>query len=254
MKGLIAIRQPLDPSKYSLLKRDALLFERIGILLFRYNYEMISESKNLSKQEEYFLTEMGALLFQYASAKLCAFSARLQLLHISTSARSLAVKEDRHNSHSVTRLTAHIVWVTKYRYHVLQGDIKVRCRDLIVQICDSEDVRILKGVVSKDHVHIHIEYPPSKSISDLVKRFKGRTSRLLQQEYPELKRRYWGKHFWAIGYGAWSTGNITEEMVQEYLEHHRDPSNRESTQFILEQRRTFSPSTTYALSVHSGLV
>jgi putative transposase len=57
---------------------------------------------------------------------------------------------------------------------------------------------------------------------------------MLQQEYPELKRRYWGKHFRAIGYGAWSTGNITEEMVQEYLEHHRDPSNRENNQFILE--------------------
>ena len=103
-----------------------------------------------------------------------------------------------------------------------------------MQICDSEDVRILKGVVSKDHVHMHIEYPPSKSISDLVKRLKGRTSRLLQQEYPELKRRYWGKHFWAIGYGAWSTGDITEEMVQGYLEHHRDPSNRENNRIILE--------------------
>jgi putative transposase len=105
---------------------------------------------------------------------------------------------------------------------------------LILQICDTEDVKILKGVVSKDHVHMHIEYPPSKSVSDLVRRIKGRTSRLLQQEYPELKRRYWGKHFWAIGYGAWSTGNITEEMVQEYLEHHRESSNRENDVFILE--------------------
>ena len=92
------------------------------------------------------------------------------------------MKESRHSGHTVTRLTAHIVWVTKYRYHVLQGDIKVRCRDLLVQICDAEDVRRLKGVVSKDHVHMLIEYPPSKSLSDLVKRFKGRTSRLLQQE------------------------------------------------------------------------
>jgi hypothetical protein len=71
----------------------------------------------------------------------------------------VAMKENRHNSHSLTRLTAHVVWVTKYRYHVLQGEIKVRCRDLIVQICDTEDVRILKGVVSKDHVHMHIEWP-----------------------------------------------------------------------------------------------
>jgi putative transposase len=143
------------------------------------------------------------------------------------------MREDRHNAHSVTRLSAHIVWVTKYRYHVLEGEIKVRCRDLLVQICDAEDVRILKGVVSKDHVHMHIEYPPSKAISDLVKRFKGRTSRMLQLEYPHLKSRYWGKHFWVVGYGAWSTGNVTEALVQEYLEHHRHPSNRDTDPFIL---------------------
>lgn len=71
-----------------------------------------------------------------------------------------------------------------------------------MQICDAEDVKILKRVVSKDHVHI--EYPPSQSVSELMRRIKGRTSRLLQQEYPELHKRYWGKHFWAIGYGAWS--------------------------------------------------
>jgi putative transposase len=131
-------------------------------------------------------------------------------------------------------MTAHIVWVTKYRYPVLKGDIQVRCRELIVQICDSEDVRILKGVVSKDHVHMHLEYPTRLAISDLVKRLKGRTSRLLQQEFPELGKRYWGNHFWAIGYGAWSTGNITDELVQKYLEHHRNPSNSEENNVILE--------------------
>ncbi|MBA2525780.1 MAG: transposase, partial [Pyrinomonadaceae bacterium] len=58
------------------------------------------------------------------------------------------MREDRHSGHTITRLTAHLVWVTKYRYAVLQGDIKLRCRDLLIQICDAEDVRILKGVVS----------------------------------------------------------------------------------------------------------
>ena len=105
---------------------------------------------------------------------------------------------------------------------------------MIIQVCDAEDVQILKGVVSKDHVHMHIEYPPKLCISDLVKRLKGRTSRMLQQEYPALKKRYWGRHFWVIGYGGWSTGNITEEMVQEYLEHHHDRSNKDSGSMILE--------------------
>ena len=128
----------------------------------------------------------------------------------------------------------HLVWVTKYRYHALRGAVKERCRELILQICDAEDVRILKGVVSKDHVHMHVAYPPALSVSKLMKRVKGRTSRLLQQEFPHLEKRYWGRHFWAVGYGAWRTGNITEKIIQQYLEHHRKPSNRESDTFILE--------------------
>jgi len=142
-------------------------------------------------------------------------------------------KRQRRGSHTVTWMTIHLVWVTKYRYKVLRGDIQKRCRKLIKQICESEDVQILGGVVSKDHIHLHLEYPPSLKISDLVKRLKGRSSRRLQEEYPELRKRYWGRHFWAIGYGAWSTGNITDKMVQEYLEHHRKDSSNDDN-IILE--------------------
>ena len=140
----------------------------------------------------------------------------------------------RKGSHTTTRLTCHIVWVTKYRYHVLTGDIQKRCRELIIQVCDVEEVDILKGVVSKDHVHIHIEYSPRIAISQLVKRMNGRSSKLLQQEFPVLQRRYWGRHFWATGYGAWSTGNITDEMVQSYLEYHRSNYEDDDSDFILE--------------------
>ncbi len=96
----------------------------------------------------------------------------------------------RYSGHTVSRLTVHLVWVTKYRYKVLTGDIQKRCRELLIQICDAEDVRILSGVIGKDHIHMHIEYRPSLSISNLVKRLKGRSSRLLQKEYTELHRRY----------------------------------------------------------------
>ena len=140
----------------------------------------------------------------------------------------------RSGNHTISQLQAHIVWVTKYRYKVLKGDIQARRRELIIQICDAEDIRIIKGVVSKDHVHMHIEYPPSKAISDIVKHLKGRVSRKLQQEYPDLSKRYWGQHFWAIGYGAWSTGNVSDELVNEYLEHHRNPSNEDTNSIILE--------------------
>ncbi len=140
----------------------------------------------------------------------------------------------RSNGHTVSSLSVHIVWSTKYRYAVLNGDIKMRCRTIIIQICEAEDVEILKGVVSKDHVHLHVSYRPSQSISDLVKRLKGRCSRKLQQEFPELNKKYWGRHFWAIGFGCWSTGNITDEMVNDYLEHHRKPNDNSGSNFIIE--------------------
>ena len=141
--------------------------------------------------------------------------------------------ESRQGSHSTYNLEVHLVWITKYRYQVLQGDIQLRCRDILRQTCNSLDIRILKGVVSKDHIHMHLSYPPSLSVSEIVKRLKGRSSRMLMQEFPELKRRYWGCHFWGIGYGSWSTGHITDEILQSYLQHHKDNPNSDEN-FILE--------------------
>ena len=143
------------------------------------------------------------------------------------------MNKNRKGSHGLFELQVHIVWCTKYRYHVLQGDVQLRCRDLIRQSCNAMDIRILKGVVSKDHIHLHLSYPPKLSISEMAKRIKGRSARKLLQEYPHLKRRYWGGHFWAIGYGCWSVGNITKELLQKYLEHHNNnPNNNDN--FILE--------------------
>jgi putative transposase len=143
-------------------------------------------------------------------------------------------EKHRHNGHTISRLTAHIVLVTKYRYPVLQADIQKRFRDLIKQIFEAKDVIILKGVVSKDHIHMHIEYPPKVSISEIAKAIKGRTSHLIQEQFPELKKRYWGRYFWATGYGIWSTGNITDAMVQKYLEHNQNQNDNLDKTFILE--------------------
>ena len=97
----------------------------------------------------------------------------------------------RVNGHKVSRMTVHIVWSTKYRYPVLIGDVQKRSRAVLIEVCDAEGVQILKGVVSKDHVHMHLEYRPSQDVSTLVKKLKGRSSRKLQLEFPELKKKYW---------------------------------------------------------------
>ncbi|MEP6746955.1 MAG: IS200/IS605 family transposase [Bacteroidota bacterium] len=139
----------------------------------------------------------------------------------------------RKGSHRIHQLHAHIVWSTKYRYEVLRGDIQLRCRELIKQTCDTLDVEILKGVVSKDYIHLHVSYPSKLSVSDMVKRLKDRGAKMLLEEYSELRKRYWVGHFWGIGCGVWSTGNITDEMIQEYLEHHKKVPNSDQN-FILE--------------------
>jgi putative transposase len=95
------------------------------------------------------------------------------------------------------------------------------------------DIQIIKGEVSKDHIHLHMRYSPQQSISEIIKRIKGRSSRLLMQEYPELHRRYWGSHFWGTGYGCWSVGNITEEILSNSLNHHKEKPNGDEN-FILE--------------------
>lgn len=141
--------------------------------------------------------------------------------------------KQRRASHTVYGLQVHVVFCTKYRYRVLRGEVQERCRDLIRQVCDALDVQIIKGVVSADHVHLHLSYPPKLSVSELMRRLKGRSARKLLQEYPLLKKRYWGGHLWGIGYGAWSTGPVTEELVNEYLEHHRTRPNGPEN-FILE--------------------
>ncbi len=94
----------------------------------------------------------------------------------------------RKGSHSVYDLKIHIVWITKYRKPVLFGDVAVRLRELTREICKSLDAEILKGHVSKDHVHLFLSIPPHLSVSKLVGRIKGKTSRKLLSENRRLSK------------------------------------------------------------------
>ena len=102
----------------------------------------------------------------------------------------------RKTAHSVYDLKYHIVWITKYRKPILRGEIGKRVRELIRQTCASLDVYIIKGHVSKDHVHLLVSVPPNLAVSELVKRLKGRSSRLMLEEFGELRKTYWGRHLW----------------------------------------------------------
>ena len=124
----------------------------------------------------------------------------------------------RKTSHAVYDLKYHLVWITKYRKPVLRGQIGLRVRDLLRQTCETLDVYIEKGHVAVDHVHLLVSVPPMVSVSDLVQRLKGRSSRRMLDEFSELKRQFWGQHLWARGYFAASTGNVTDEIIAQYIE------------------------------------
>ncbi|QQK77935.1 IS200/IS605 family transposase [Salicibibacter cibarius] len=124
----------------------------------------------------------------------------------------------RKSSHTVYDIKYHVIWVTKYRYQVLRGDIAHRVRELIRQGCEARNITILQGSVGKDHIHLLLSCPPSIAPSKIMQYLKGRSSRLLQDEFPALKKKYWGQHLWARGYFCTTVGNVTEEIIRNYIE------------------------------------
>ena len=129
--------------------------------------------------------------------------------------------EYRRSAHAVFDLKYHVVWITKYRYKILAGRVAERARDLIRQTCSARGVMIVRGAVSPDHVHMLLSAPPELSPAKLVQYLKGRSSRRLQDEFPELRKRYWGQHLWARGYFCAAVGAVDEKTIKEYIENQK---------------------------------
>ena len=129
--------------------------------------------------------------------------------------------EYRHGAHAVYDIKYHLIWITKYRYKVLRGRVAERARDVIRQICEAREVIIIRGAVSPDHVHMLVSAPPQLAPSKLVQYIKGRSSRRLQEEFEDLRKRYWGQHLWARGYFCASVGTVDEKTIREYIENQR---------------------------------
>jgi putative transposase len=127
----------------------------------------------------------------------------------------------RHSAHAVYDIKYHVIWVTKYRYKVMRGRVAERARELIRQICQAREVVIVRGAISPDHIHMLLSVPPQLAPAKVVQYIKGRSSRLLQAEFPELGKRYWGQHLWARGYFCATVGAVDEETIKHYIESQR---------------------------------
>ncbi len=112
----------------------------------------------------------------------------------------------------------HFVWITKYRYKILKGNVAFRLRELLVQGCEAYGIKILKGGIQQNHVHMLLSCPTNMAPSEIMQKLKGRSSKLLQEEFPELKKRYWGQHIWGRGYFCGTVGTVDQKTIEEYIE------------------------------------
>jgi putative transposase len=137
-------------------------------------------------------------------------------------------------AHTKSDLKVHLIWIPKYRKKVLAGPVAVRARDVLRQIALEHELDIITGKVASDHVHMFISYRPSQDVSKIVQWLKGISSRILLSEFPHLKKQFWGRHLWARGYLAVSSGNITDEMIQQYIQEQEGEPVTDDSRFEID--------------------
>ena len=126
------------------------------------------------------------------------------------------MKDFKRLAHAVWQCKYHIVWCPTYRFKILKGKVGESIRDIIKQLCEWKKVEILEGNVQADHIHLVLSFPPKYSISEVVGFLKGKSSIKIFDMHGELKKRYWGRHFWAKGYCV-STVGLDEEQIRKYV-------------------------------------
>ena len=96
------------------------------------------------------------------------------------------------------------------------------------------ELHIISGKVASDHVHVLLSYRPHQDVSTIVQWLKGISSRVLLQEFPHVRKTFWGRHFWAHGYMAVSSGAITDEMVEQYIQEQEGEPVHDDSQFPID--------------------
>lgn len=128
--------------------------------------------------------------------------------------------EIRSNNNVVYRCTFHVVWCPKYRRPVITGPVDARLKQIIQEVCAERDAPIVELETMPDHIHLLITCDPQFGIHRLVKQIKGRSSRLLRQEFPTLKSKL--PTLWTNSYFVATVGGATLEVVKQYVENQRN--------------------------------
>jgi len=127
------------------------------------------------------------------------------------------MSDSRHGSHTTCSIPLHIVWITKYRHKALRGEVADRVRAIVREEGQKSGVDILQGHISPDPVHGMVSIPPHVTISRLIQRMQGKSSYRLLAEFPQVRKRLWGRPVWARGSCCRSSGNVTDEVIKAYI-------------------------------------
>lgn len=129
----------------------------------------------------------------------------------------------RHGRHCVFKMHVHLVFVSKYRRKVFDGDAIERLRPIFTKVCIDFEAQLIEMDGEDDHVHLLVEYPPKVSVSSLVNSLKGVSSRMLRKERPDIVKRYWKNVLWTPSYFAASCGGAPISIVRQYIEQQQMP-------------------------------
>ena len=128
-------------------------------------------------------------------------------------------------AHAVWQCKYHLIWCPKYRFKILNGALQRSVGDLLRQLCDWKNLEILEMNVQEDHVHLLLSIPPKLSVSEVVGFLKGKSAIKIFDKHLELKKRYWGRHFWAKGYCV-STVGLDEKRIRQYVKWQKEKDRR----------------------------
>jgi len=122
------------------------------------------------------------------------------------------------------------------------GPVALRVRDLLREIAMERELTIVSGKVARDQVHLLIAYRPHQSVSQIVQWLTGISFRMLLEEFPHLRKQLWGRHLWARGDFAVSSGTITEAMIREYIAEQEGEPLHDDSRFRIDDSPTLPPS------------
>ena len=119
-------------------------------------------------------------------------------------------------SHTVWDCKYHVVWCPKYRFKVMQDKVGYYVRDVLRELCRRHKVEIVEGNVQPDHIHMVLSIPPSFCVSRVIGNLKGKGAVQIFRKFNNLRKKYYGQHYWSRGYCV-STVGLDEETIRKYV-------------------------------------